>query len=1061
MGKKYRHLLPIFTLILLEAVLFATNYIPHTYLVGWDNVFSELNFKNAFKINLFSVWQQYRGLGVQDGMAHAANLIHTCFVLLLSLFLPQNLIRYVFHFLMHLFGMIGMYILLRKEFKKNAFVSTLGALFYGLNLATIQMFFAPLEVFSVHFAAIPWGIIALLTFFEKPSKKSALILFLTNVLFSPQGFVPTVFIAYLIGLFCFSTYAFFRHWNWKTARVICIAFAIILSANAFWLFPFINGAITQGNTIKNTKINQISSEEIYQKNIKRGNLADVILLKGFMLDTVENNLGGTPTFIMEEWSKHFSNGGVAAISYFLAALALLGIGAVALRNKDKRSYAPLLLFISAFFFLGTDVPGIGFLNEIIRKYIPLFGEAFRFPFTKLVFIFVFAYGILVAEGIELLGSWLTKQIRSLLYLLTLGFIFIYSFPAFSGLFFYPSIRLPIPQDYFAIISYFKNEPSNARIMTLPQSSFWNWLYYRWGERGSGFAWYGIEQPTLERPFDPWSNYNGQYFNEVVYAVQTENKGLFQNIVNKYDISYILIDDNILQTSKIQRKEKLEEFVASIYPNSQLFRTNNVDVFKLDEKPFLKKISPMTVQGVAPYDFIDTVYRENGDYAASLTEGLFYPFSSLFTNKTQPDISTQITRNNTTLALRDEINKMHMPQNGQVFVQFPSFAENEKAVFAKIITQKDTLIISPVIFSLKVGNQIISYTPFKQETIAAKGISKCTLNDEPIDSKKTISLTIDLPNVFHCTYGDGSEKSMQYYPRVNPALSQPVQPKEGEYRFDLSFEYPQYSILTGGKVQSAIDESIKQTCSEELRKGDSSLAKTEDGVSMQSRDSSSCYDLFLSNASQRQGLLLFIDTKNTSGLSLRFVVDNPQQKVNIIDTKLDGEEGKNVIIIPPTSSYVYFGYGIHFRNISLDDSLSKNSIQNIDAGTIPYSWIKGIKIGTTSAPPIELGTVSFREINPSYYIIDSNTANTVALSQSFNKEWRAYSFDTSPNIFQQLLPFLFGKRIQDHVLVNNWANGWIVNGQTNIVIVFLPQYLEYLGFGVLLFSLAVILIRKEK
>lgn len=33
-------------------------------------------------------------------------------------------------------------------------------------------------------------------------------------------------------------------------------------------------------------------------------------------------------------------------------------------------------------------------------------------------------------------------------------------------------------------------------------------------------------------------------------------------------------------------------------------------------------------------------------------------------------------------------------------------------------------------------------------------------------------------------------------------------------------------------------------------------------------------------------------------------------------------------------------------------------------------------------------------------------------------------------------------------VNNWANGWRINGGEKIVIVFLPQLLQFLGFGIL-------------
>jgi hypothetical protein len=65
-----------------------------------------------------------------------------------------------------------------------------------------------------------------------------------------------------------------------------------------------------------------------------------------------------------------------------------------------------------------------------------------------------------------------------------------------------------------------------------------------------------------------------------------------------------------------------------------------------------------------------------------------------------------------------------------------------------------------------------------------------------------------------------------------------------------------------------------------------------------------------------------------------------------------------------------------------------------------------------------------------------------LSQSYDKGW--YAFDLS--IFHSLT---------GPILVNNWENGWELptpknhsNGPDTIIILFLPQLLEVLGFGVL-------------
>lgn len=1076
MGKKYVRFLPILFFLVIEGLLFYMNYVPHTYLVGWDNVFSELNFKNAFKINLFSVWQQYRGLGVQDGLAHAANLIHTCFLFLLSRVLPQNLLRYVFHFFMHLLGMVGMYILLKQKFKKNVWIAILGGLFYGLNLATIQMFYAPLEVFSVHFAAIPWGILSLLIFLEKPNKKNALILLFTHVLFTPQGFVPTVFIAYLIGIFCFCIAEIIQRRSWMTIKTTAVSFIIIFIANSFWLLPFMNGAKTQGSVIQNTKINQISSEEIYQKNIKRGNLVDVLLLKGFMLDTVENGLNGKPMFIMERWNKHFDNKVVIGISYSFVFLTLVGVASLIRKKKIYPVYASMGAFICSFLLLGTDVPIASSFNEAIRRFIPLFGEAFRFPFTKLVLIFVFSYGILFIEGVELLGNILYKKLKVLLYALLFIFIFTYAFPAFSGLFFYPSIRLSIPQDYFKVISYFKKEPANTRVMTLPQSSFWNWLYYKWGERGSGFLWYGLEQATLERPFDPWSNYNEQYFNEIEYALQTENQVLFKNIVEKYDISYVLIDDNIVQTSKVQQKDKLEKFIKDIYPNSQLIGFNKLSVIKLNMKPFVQTLSPSSIRSVFSYEYTDTAYNENGDYVQNEDGALFYPFSSLFTNKTQPDIEANIAYKNNTLALTNDKNVLKLDQAKQISISFPSFLNTEKYVFARIISDKNILTIQPVRFLLEIDKSVIPYIPFQQEIFIKKAIKRCVLNDEYIDGTKVITLSIDLPNVFHCTYQDGSEDSWQFYPKLNPNQSQTVNLKKGTHQISLLFESSLDSVISNGTLSSGFEERIKQICSEELRNGISYIQRGENEIYFSAKNNSSCYDLYLPQISQRQGLLVFIRTTTISGLSLRFVVDNPQQRVNIIDTKLNNHGGNNLIILPPTSPYVYSGYGVHFRNVSLDNSPSKNSIQDMQIGAFPYTWIKSIKINLGKTSFAQNKNIPFNESNPSFYILDNIDSRTIALSQSFNIGWKAYIVADN-GFLNTTFPFIFGKSLNSHVLVNNWANGWQISPadsgsvgtsqsrsksiNTNIVIIFWPQYLQYAGYIFLFGTLVTVLFWKPK
>ena len=84
---------------------------------------------------------------------------------------------------------------------------------------------------------------------------------------------------------------------------------------------------------------------------------------------------------------------------------------------------------------------------------------------------------------------------------------------------------------------------------------------------------------------------------------------------------------------------------------------------------------------------------------------------------------------------------------------------------------------------------------------------------------------------------------------------------------------------------------------------------------------------------------------------------------------------------------------------------------------------------------------------------------IYLSQSYHPGWKAYEIKCQNSKLKcqiySFFPFIFGKEIKEHVLVNNWANGWRLEeppkpaNQSTLIIIFLPQYLEFLGVLLLL------------
>src|SRR6185369_8224952 len=83
---------------------------------------------------------------------------------------------------------------------------------------------------------------------------------------------------------------------------------------------------------------------------------------------------------------------------------------------------------------------------------------------------------------------------------------------------------------------------------LPVEWNWGWDIYSWGYSGSGFLWYGIEQPIIDRSFDVWSSANESFYQELstaVYQYQTPSNSPIDShtIFQKYQVNWVILDQN--------------------------------------------------------------------------------------------------------------------------------------------------------------------------------------------------------------------------------------------------------------------------------------------------------------------------------------------------------------------------------------------------------------------------------------------------------------------------------------------------------------------------------------
>jgi len=174
-----------------------------------------------------------------------------------------------------------------------------------------------------------------------------------------------------------------------------------------------------------------------------------------------------------------------------------------------------------------------------------------------------------------------------------------------------------------------------------------------------------------------------------------------------------------------------------------------------------------------------------------------------------------------------------------------------------------------------------------------------------------------------------------------------------------------------------------------------------------------------------GYVSLIRASYLSGLPIDFYVDNSYYQRSELDSKLaKSSDYSNVFFLPPSDQY-YSGYGFHLMAKKIGIFDSKSIISNIELYPVAYNTIANIHLS-------KLNKVGSNRV---YY-----------LSQAFDPGWRAY---------------LNGRELKDHVLVNNWANGWQIpegaceGGNCQMKIIFEPQYLQFIGFGLLIISFVII------
>lgn len=632
-----RHL-PESILVLIVSLLCLANFTQNTFLTGWDNLMPELNISLNLKRSLFAVWQEYQGLGLVGGMAHASDLIRQLIILPFTLFLPTNIIRYLWHFSMIFLGTFGIYKLARN-YKFSRLISLTSSLFYLLNFGSVQYFWVAFEPFSTFWGFFPWLIFFLLKYLLTPSKSHLKKLILINILAIPSFYVQTIFIVYLI---CISL-VFLSHFltHPKTSHLLnyLSIYLIIFLVNSFWLLPQL---YFLKNNLQNPTTgigNFMSNEETFARNQVRGHLSDFLLLRGYYYDF---NSNGQP--LMAPWITHFSNQYFVICGYFISFFIISGLLILLIKSQKNNTFSLslILLFFLSCLALLSNVPLIKELNSLIRE-LPLVNQIFRSPWTKFLVPASFTFSFLLANSL----SSLTKFLHQIKYshhpshlpiYLTLLSLFLFSLPSFFGNYFSKDTRQKIPDEYFEVFDFLKAQNHTGRIANLPQGSFWGWTNYKWGVSGSGFLWYALENPILDRAFDAWNLKNEQYYWELSNAIQSKNSTLLENIFSKYSIEYVVFDNNVYYPddkiyAKLSRPTK--DILDSIPSLKLIKNTKNIFVYQTSSPTQIYALTNTPTASQFDFALIDINFQKFGDYISQTNSP--NQFFNLFSNRLQNEL----------------------------------------------------------------------------------------------------------------------------------------------------------------------------------------------------------------------------------------------------------------------------------------------------------------------------------------------------------------------------------------------------------------------------------------
>ncbi|HLL60856.1 MAG TPA: hypothetical protein VK338_04005, partial [Candidatus Nitrosocosmicus sp.] len=481
----------------------------------------------------------------------------------------------------------------------------------------------------------------------------------------------------------------------------------------------------------------------------------------------------------------------------------------------------------------------------------------------------------------------------------------------------------------------------------------------------------------------------------------------------------------------------DTILSSLISDKKIIKLKTIDNLEIYQTT--KTYPSIKVQSELPFvappyrlQEFDHSYSQLGDYQTSTNTNVpsdfFYPFRNVMdkSERVKPDI-LQVDSTTNSYFIQNKISNQHK----KIFI--PSYLSTEESLFTNLYISKSKIrntytLTFELLLPKKFTDPITYYAQFPSTspTISFKlngksfKIDKSVLSSDPIYIGQAFIFT-RIPN-----YLNNQEIKLVF--DSNPNLKGPA---------------PLFAKFPLQKITYTATDIYKSRINED------GIKFNDNKVTFKNNNYQTGIYLDLSYLPHNSGYFLIFKARNKTGLPLRFCFKNLYSNLCSIYDELSKKNTftNDYFLIPPSDDGM--GYGLSIDNISFGFYDSENEIEEITIIPFPHNFLSQIYFYNKMIPVADSELIIKKTDHSKPYKWEIKTSGNLdngilTLNQSFHPGWKAYVL-TSNN-----LPFIFGKELTEHKLINNWANGWVLRpnlgNPEKIIIVFWPQYLQFMGYG---------------